>query len=107
MSQKEMNTCSGEILEKVGLKNEMDKKPSCLSGGQKQRVAIARALINRPMVILADEPTGALDQKNSMDIMSLFQQLNEEGHTIMVVTHDSNVAEKCKRIIRLEDGSII
>lgn len=107
VSQKEMYERCKEMLVKVGLENELAKKPSQLSGGQKQRVAIARALINRPKVILSDEPTGALDMKTTNEIMELFRNLNSEGHTILVVTHDVAVAGKCERKIKIEDGVIL
>jgi putative ABC transport system ATP-binding protein len=81
--------------------------PSELSGGQKQRVAIARALVSQPKVLLADEPTGALDSTTSNEVMALIQQINEEGKTILVVTHEEEVALMCKRIVRLKDGLIV
>ena len=81
--------------------------PSELSGGQKQRVAIARALVSQPKVLLADEPTGALDSTTSIEVMALIQQINEEGKTILVVTHEEEIALMCKRIIRLKDGVIV
>ncbi|HLW68923.1 MAG TPA: ABC transporter ATP-binding protein [Gemmataceae bacterium] len=95
------------VLEKVGLGDRMDHHPSQLSGGQQQRVAIARSLINNPALLLADEPTGALDSKTSAEILRLFQQLNdEEGITIILVTHDADVAGHAKRVIRMRDGRI-
>jgi putative ABC transport system ATP-binding protein len=96
-----------ELLERVGLGARMGHKPTQLSGGQQQRVAIARALSCRPAMILADEPTGALDTATTHDILRLFHELNEEGATIMVVTHEMDVAESGKRIIEMRDGRII
>lgn len=87
---------------------ELAKKPcNKLSGGQKQRVAIAWAIVNNPSMILADEPTGALDTKTSAEIMELFHELNERGRTVIIVTHDPNVAEQCDRIIEISDGQIV
>ena len=96
-----------EYLEKVGLKNWAKHLPSELSGGQKQRVAIARAMVTEPKVLLADEPTGALDSITSNEIMSLLQKINSEGKTILVVTHEIEIAKMCKRIITLKDGVIV
>lgn len=96
-----------DILNLVGLSEKKDTPSYKLSGGQKQRVAIARAVINNPSLILADEPTGALDSKTSEEIMELFLKLNKEGKTIVIVTHDKQIAQKCKRIIELSDGRII
>ena len=94
-------------LEKVGLLDWASHLPSELSGGQKQRVAIARALASEPKLLLADEPTGALDSNTSCDIMAFLQQLNDEGKTILIVTHERDIANMCKRIIRLKDGIIM
>ncbi len=96
-----------DALERVGLKERANHKPSELSGGEQQRVAIARALINNPALILADEPTGNLDTKASLDIISIFCQLNRDGITIVMVTHEMDIAAQAKRIVRLLDGQII
>ena len=96
-----------QYLEKVGLKDWATHLPSELSGGQKQRVAIARAMASQPKVLLADEPTGALDSKTSSEVMSLIQQINNEGKTILVVTHELDIANMCKRIVTLKDGVIV
>lgn len=94
-------------LESVGIE-ELAKKPcNKLSGGQKQRVAIARAIVNEPSVILADEPTGALDTKTSAEIMELFKSLNHEGKTVIIVTHDMNIAEQCDGVIEISDGHVV
>ncbi|KRF09865.1 ABC transporter ATP-binding protein [Paenibacillus sp. Soil787] len=95
------------LLEKVGLGGRVHHRPSELSGGQKQRVAIARALTMNPAILLADEPTGNLDQKSSHEIMGLFTQLNDEGSTVIVITHEMDIAEHAKRILRFGDGEII
>lgn len=96
-----------EVLEKVGLWEKRDNRPTQLSGGQIQRVAIARALIMRPAIIMADEPTGNLDTKTSEEIMKIFEQINFEGNTIILVTHEEDIAEHARRIVRLKDGEII
>lgn len=94
-------------LSRVGLKHRMSYRPNQLSGGQQQRVAIARAIVNKPILLLADEPTGALDSRTSQEIMDIFQNLNDEGMTIIMVTHDFEVARLCQRIILFQDGKII
>ena len=106
VKRKERNEIALKYLEKVGLGDRWHHLPSELSGGQNQRVAIARAMANTPKVILADEPTGALDSKTSADIVQLFKELNKEGITIILVTHDMNVAKQADRIIRIKDGVI-
>jgi putative ABC transport system ATP-binding protein len=94
-------------LESVGLGNRMHHKPNELSGGQRQRVAIARALVNEPSILLADEPTGALDSKTSIEIMALFEDLYQKGNTIILVTHEEDIARHAHRIVKLRDGKII
>ncbi len=96
-----------DVLNKVGLQDRISFKPSHLSGGQKQRVAIARAIINNPKILLADEPTGALDQASGKQVMELFKSLNDEGVTIIMITHDANVASHAKKIFHIIDGEII
>lgn len=96
-----------EALEKVGLGDRLDHKTNEISGGQKQRVAIARAIVNRPSVLMADEPTGNLDSKTTLDIMRIFQELNKEGTTIVMVTHEPEMAKYTKRIVHFRDGVII
>jgi len=95
-----------EVLESVGLGNRMNHKPNELSGGQRQRVAIARALVNDPAIILADEPTGNLDSKTSVEIMGLFEEIHKKGNTIILVTHEEDIALHAHRIVRLKDGLV-
>jgi putative ABC transport system ATP-binding protein len=95
-----------EVLEQVGLKGRMTHKPNELSGGQRQRVAVARALVNNPAIILADEPTGNLDSKTSVEIMGLFEDIHKKGNTIILVTHEEDIARYAHRIVRLKDGVI-
>ncbi len=102
--KKEQYERAKEALERVGLGERLDFRPNQLSGGQKQRVAIARAMINRPRILLADEPTGALDSASGKAVMELFQQLNDEGTTIIMITHDADVAAKAKRRAVMRDG---
>lgn len=106
ISQKERMERAAATLEKVGLKDRMLHKPNELSGGQRQRVAVARALINNPSLLLADEPTGNLDTKTSHEIMDLFREIHESGNTIVLVTHEEDIAQNAKRIIRLRDGLV-
>lgn len=96
-----------ETIRLLGLDNRIAHKPNELSGGQKQRVSIARALVGKPAILLADEPTGALDQSSGKDVLKLFQELNEMGNTIVMITHDLNVAQSAKRIVRIVDGRLI
>lgn len=106
--QKELRTkIAKNILERMGLGNYFDSKPSQISGGQQQRVAIARALVNQPRIILADEPTGNLDSKTSDEIMKIFDELNQIGNTIIMVTHENDIAEHASRQVRFLDGKIV
>ena len=107
LKRKERQKIALNYLDKVGLKNWSTHLPSELSGGQKQRVAIARALASDPKVLLADEPTGALDSTTSMEVMALIQKINNEGKTILVVTHEHDIAMMCKRVVNLKDGVIV
>jgi putative ABC transport system ATP-binding protein len=96
-----------EALAKVGLADRVDHRPNAISGGQKQRVAIARAIVNKPAVLMADEPTGNLDSKTTLEIMKIFQDLNDNGTTVVMVTHEPDVAQYTKRIVSFKDGEII
>jgi putative ABC transport system ATP-binding protein len=107
VAARERRARAAAALERVGLEGRLDHTPSQLSGGQQQRVAIARALVNRPKLLLADEPTGALDSRTSDEVMALFQALNDEGITILLVTHEPDVAEHARRIITFKDGRIL
>ncbi len=107
MGRKERNRKALGYLERVGLKEWAKHLPSELSGGQKQRVAIARAMASEPKVLLADEPTGALDSTTSHEVMALIQKINDDGNTILVVTHEDDIAHMCKRIVYLKDGVIV
>ena len=107
VSRKERQEKALKYLEQVGLKEWASHLPSELSGGQKQRVAIARAMAAEPKVLLADEPTGALDSKTSYEVMDLIQKINDAGNTILVVTHEPDIADMCKRIVHLKDGVIV
>lgn len=107
MSHSERIDIGKKYLEKMGILDQANKKPSQLSGGQQQRVAIARALVQESNVILADEPTGALDQKTGEEIMGILKQLNKEGKTIIIITHDLKIASMCNRIITIKDGKIV
>jgi putative ABC transport system ATP-binding protein len=105
-SKKNRDARAAEALENVGLGNRMDHKPNELSGGQRQRVAVARALINNPSIILADEPTGNLDTKTSIEIMGLLEEIHRKGNTIILVTHEEDIAQHAHRIVRMRDGLI-
>lgn len=106
VKKRERKERATKALERVGLGDRVDFKPTQLSGGQKQRVAIARAMVNNPKILLADEPTGALDSKSGKQIMELFTNLNEEGVTIVMITHDKNIASHAKRVLQIVDGEI-
>jgi putative ABC transport system ATP-binding protein len=106
VSKSERTKRAEEVLISVGLQDRMDHKPNQLSGGQRQRVAVGRALVNKPSIILADEPTGNLDSKTSLEILNLFEDIHKAGNTVIIVTHEEDVAARAKRIIRLIDGMI-
>lgn len=105
-SKSERNKRASQVLTDVGLADRMDHKPNQLSGGQRQRVAVGRALVNKPSIILADEPTGNLDSKTSLEIMQLFDDIHKAGNTVIIVTHEEEIAEHAHRIIRLRDGMV-
>lgn len=105
-SKSERNERATEVLTQVGLADRMDHKPNQLSGGQRQRVAVGRALVNKPAIILADEPTGNLDSKTSVEIMGLFNEIHAKGNTVILVTHEEDIAAYAHRVIRLRDGVI-
>lgn len=107
VSSSKRNAQAREALERVGLGHRLHHKPNEISGGQKQRVAIARALVNNPSIILADEPTGNLDTKTGEEIMEIFHNLNRQGHTIILVTHEDEIAQHAERVISLRDGEIL
>src|SRR3954471_6523373 len=107
VSAKERHQRASEALARVGLGDRLDHTPAQLSGGQQQRVAIARALVNRPVLLLADEPTGNLDSQTSIEVMSIFQELNDLGLTVMLVTHESDIAEHARRIVVFKDGLLL
>ena len=107
VSRAERHKRAKEVLEKVGLGDKLKNKPNQLSGGQQQRVSIARALVRNPPVILADEPTGALDSHTGREVLGMLQELHKEGHTVILITHDNSIAVQAERIIRLEDGRVV
>jgi putative ABC transport system ATP-binding protein len=106
IAQAERKRIAGEALERVGLGDRLDSLPNQLSGGQRQRVAISRALVGHPAILLADEPTGNLDSRTSQEIMALIDQLHGEGQTVIIVTHEPDIARHCERVIQLEDGRV-
>ncbi len=106
MPSQERKIRATELLERVGLKDQIHNRPNQMSGGQQQRVAIARALMNRPSILLADEPTGALDTRTGEEVLGLFEELNEEGLTLIVITHDEEVGDRAHRLVRVRDGCL-
>ncbi|MDR1065604.1 MAG: ABC transporter ATP-binding protein [Oscillospiraceae bacterium] len=106
VSKSERRRRATDVLTKVGLGDKLKNRPNQLSGGQQQRVSIARALVGSPSIILADEPTGALDSKTGLEVLSMLRELNEEGNTVVLITHDSSIAARAQRVIRLEDGRV-
>lgn len=106
VGEKERRKRAKEILVRVGLEDKLQNRPNQLSGGQQQRVAIARAMVTEPTILLADEPTGALDQKTGQQIMTLFHEINQEGKTIIMITHDKEIANNAKRIVHILDGQL-
>ena len=106
VSRKKRKKMAEEALGRVGLSDRLDFYPNQLSGGQKQRVAIARALVNNPVIVLADEPTGALDSKSGAQVMDLFEELNREGVTVLVITHDSGIAKRARNRVEIRDGEL-
>ncbi len=107
IGSKERHRRAAEALERVGLGDRLDHTPAQLSGGQQQRVAIARALVNRPTLLLADEPTGNLDSRTSVEVMGIFQELNEQGLTVLLVTHEPDIAEHARRVVTFKDGLLL
>ncbi|QSF47668.1 ABC transporter ATP-binding protein [Paenibacillus tianjinensis] len=107
VSHRERREIARSALIRVGLEERIDHRPAELSGGQQQRVAIARALAGTPPILLADEPTGALDSKTGKEVLQMIKELNEQGHTIILITHDLEIAEQAKRIIRIQDGNLV
>ena len=106
MGRNERMDRAREVLEQVGLGDRMNHRPNELSGGQRQRVAVARALVNRPDLLLADEPTGNLDTKTSIEIMALFEEIHAAGNTVIIVTHEEDIAAHARRVVRLRDGVV-
>ncbi len=107
VASRERHRRASEALERVGLGDRLDHSPAQLSGGQQQRVAIARALVNRPALLLADEPTGNLDSRTSVEVMGIFQDLNEQGLTVLLVTHEPDIAEHARRVVTFKDGLLL